>query len=580
MTIGSIQADGAAFMAAWANAEIKDAPVASATGKIGNGMDEAIAALPIFYPGGVPAIPEPASPKIDPVAIHAELRATRTAIEALPPGDRRIPGLEERRRALDGLDSVLQHGFQPTAGAVKSLNELRASSPLPTSLPSAHSASRPTVPSSSTAANVCHGPPLARPGNAEKVADAGIALGSSLQHGEFIASAGDLARYIDEYSAYTGTRAREGGLVGARYAALHADAVANGPRLLADRLDRDDQERELCAMKQLTADRLHGLAIRPPLAVQQVAVNAEIGTPIARVADFVVRFIPVAGQAALAVEAVTGREMFGLGAPVEDNQRVLDAVFAVLPAAAKLASVASKALVGGVREVVALSRLAEATGKAALDVRMVLVSAMDLNQERALLESAASALETGAALSQDQQAAIGRARVILSEFGGVTSGQARAVLERASVNAAYAAKIDRASQAYAAAVQSNKVWTWRTAIPGGAGLSEAEKRAIKLRTVELGLILEVPLKPGTRFPDFTSVGAIKRLDQLPEDLWLKSDAVQFGWLDARIPGGRPEGFTWHHTESPGRMELVPFGLHNITDHLGGRSEGQWARGPR
>ena len=38
--------------------------------------------------------------------------------------------------------------------------------------------------------------------------------------------------------------------------------------------------------------------------------------------------------------------------------------------------------------------------------------------------------------------------------------------------------------------------------------------------------------------------------------------------------------TWHHTEIPGKMELVDFGVHNITSHNGGRTAGMWASGPR
>lgn len=38
--------------------------------------------------------------------------------------------------------------------------------------------------------------------------------------------------------------------------------------------------------------------------------------------------------------------------------------------------------------------------------------------------------------------------------------------------------------------------------------------------------------------------------------------------------------TWHHTEIPGKMELVPFGIHNITPHNGGRTAGMWADAPR
>lgn len=42
-----------------------------------------------------------------------------------------------------------------------------------------------------------------------------------------------------------------------------------------------------------------------------------------------------------------------------------------------------------------------------------------------------------------------------------------------------------------------------------------------------------------------------------------SDEVQFKWLNEQI-GGTVEGYTWHHTEIPGKMQLVPTGIHNIT----------------
>lgn len=94
------------------------------------------------------------------------------------------------------------------------------------------------------------------------------------------------------------------------------------------------------------------------------------------------------------------------------------------------------------------------------------------------------------------------------------------------------------------------------------------------------MILDVKMKPGTKYPDFGSVGLIYRIDYLPVELWNASDSVQFRWLDNRIPGGRPNGFTWHHSEIDGRMELVPFGIHNIINHIGGRSKGHWAFGKR
>ncbi|MDO5479946.1 MAG: HNH endonuclease [Clostridia bacterium] len=50
---------------------------------------------------------------------------------------------------------------------------------------------------------------------------------------------------------------------------------------------------------------------------------------------------------------------------------------------------------------------------------------------------------------------------------------------------------------------------------------------------------------------------------------------KFAWLDAQI-GGKVPGYTWHHTEKSGIMQLVPRGIHRITPHNGGRSPGMWA----
>lgn len=43
---------------------------------------------------------------------------------------------------------------------------------------------------------------------------------------------------------------------------------------------------------------------------------------------------------------------------------------------------------------------------------------------------------------------------------------------------------------------------------------------------------------------------------------------------------RPPGTTWHHSEIDGRMELVPFGIHNSINHQGGRAPGGWAHAKR
>ena len=135
-------------------------------------------------------------------------------------------------------------------------------------------------------------------------------------------------------------------------------------------------------------------------------------------------------------------------------------------------------------------------------------------------------------------------------------------------------------QHYARAVLSNRQWSWVSDIPGGANLTRAQKMAIKNNAIAQGLIPNIPFKPGTEFLDLERAGLVQRVDVLPGDLWLARDRAQFDWLNARIPGGRPPGMTWHHSEIPGRMELVPFGPHNVTPHIGGRSPGMWAHAPR
>ena len=99
---------------------------------------------------------------------------------------------------------------------------------------------------------------------------------------------------------------------------------------------------------------------------------------------------------------------------------------------------------------------------------------------------------------------------------------------------------------------------------------------IKDEAIEKGLIPNVKMKPGTKYPDFEAAGLIKKVDNLPKDLWDATDVKQFNGLDKRIIGGRPAGTTWHHSEIEGRMELVPFGIHNIINHKSGRSLGNWA----
>lgn len=114
-------------------------------------------------------------------------------------------------------------------------------------------------------------------------------------------------------------------------------------------------------------------------------------------------------------------------------------------------------------------------------------------------------------------------------------------------------------------------------------MSSAQKRKIKEMAIEKEHIPEIKVTKadGMRygFADFASAGVVEKTVQLPERFWKLSDKEQFKWLDEQI-GGTRKGLTWHHTEVPGKMELVPFGIHNITPHNGGRTKGMWADAPR
>ena len=143
--------------------------------------------------------------------------------------------------------------------------------------------------------------------------------------------------------------------------------------------------------------------------------------------------------------------------------------------------------------------------------------------------------------------------------------------------------LDDYAKVYADKINSNQAWSWDDTIPGGENLTKKQRSIIKQQAIDDGLIpdIKVTKVDGMRygFADFESAGVVKETQYLPENMWKMSDAEQFKWLDEQI-GGTVEGYTWHHTEIPGKMQLVPTGIHNITTHNGGRTAGMWADAPR
>lgn len=143
--------------------------------------------------------------------------------------------------------------------------------------------------------------------------------------------------------------------------------------------------------------------------------------------------------------------------------------------------------------------------------------------------------------------------------------------------------VDDYAKIYADNINSNRVWSWDETILGGESLTKKQRSLIKQQAINNGLIPEITVTKvdGMRygFADFESAGLVKETVFLPEDMWKMTDAEQFRWLDEQI-GGAVDGYTWHHTEIPGKMELVPTGIHNITIHNGGRTAGMWADAKR
>ena len=143
--------------------------------------------------------------------------------------------------------------------------------------------------------------------------------------------------------------------------------------------------------------------------------------------------------------------------------------------------------------------------------------------------------------------------------------------------------LDDYAKVYADKINSNQAWSWDDTIPGGENLTKKQRSIIKQQAIDAGLITDIKVTKveGMRygFADFESAGVVKETQYLPENMWKMSDAEQFKWLDEQI-GGTVDGYTWHHTEIPGKMQLVPTGIHNITTHNGGRTAGMWADAPR
>ena len=132
---------------------------------------------------------------------------------------------------------------------------------------------------------------------------------------------------------------------------------------------------------------------------------------------------------------------------------------------------------------------------------------------------------------------------------------------------------------YATVLSSNtKTWTWADVSPDLKGDSKAARdarKAVKDAAIAQGIVPTVPVNAND-FADFS--GHVLTETTLPQSFWGMTDDQQFNYLNQQFGGTQPPGYTWHHHQDPGRMQLVAFGVHNMTSHHGGRDV--WCSGPR
>lgn len=140
-------------------------------------------------------------------------------------------------------------------------------------------------------------------------------------------------------------------------------------------------------------------------------------------------------------------------------------------------------------------------------------------------------------------------------------------------------KLDAYATRYAEAVATNKPVVWRELAPE---LSRRQVKYVRGYARDQGYVKTAPVNEA-KHADFTGHiyehnGRVLDDVRLPENLWGVPKERQFRHLNKEIFGSSatPEGWTWHHHQESGRMQLVRYGIHSVTDHVGGESAGGWS----
>jgi hypothetical protein len=140
-------------------------------------------------------------------------------------------------------------------------------------------------------------------------------------------------------------------------------------------------------------------------------------------------------------------------------------------------------------------------------------------------------------------------------------------------------QLDAYARKYAEAVATNEPTRWTDFAPD---LSTRQIRNVRRYAREQGYVSPAPVNEQGH-ADFTGHifdhnGQLLDNVRLPEDLWLVPKERQSRYLNNQLfeSDATPRRYVWHHHEEAGRMQLVEYGIHSITEHVGGSEAGGWS----
>jgi hypothetical protein len=235
------------------------------------------------------------------------------------------------------------------------------------------------------------------------LADAGVTVAGGIEKAHMTTN--EVEKYVAEYTAYVGSRKNE-----PKYAALHADAVAGGPAIVAA-YKAADHERSVQALRLRVGElvnegKLNALKVPLPVGLQPSTAVGVVSIPTAQVVDAALGLVPVAGQLWTALEIAIGKTMGGIGVDIPTTDRVFSAVMLVAPHAKKL-------LAGGGKSAEVVVELARRTGKTPEQVITLANNAVALEKDAPLIADACARVRAGKPLTAAHNAALDRAEKVL-----------------------------------------------------------------------------------------------------------------------------------------------------------------------